>query len=135
MSRSHPFVAFEEQILRQIIAPKISDIVDGTPDIESRTKLLSIFNTTYSSHVTMATFGEWCDKLGITFEKRVVVNIPGYKPAAREVQPVTEESAEESVVAQFDEPKTMPDVPARYEGGERMVMPGGMRIPTFMENL
>lgn len=135
MSRSHPLAAFEEEILQKIVAPKISELVGSGMEISSRTNLLSAFNIKYGTRVTMATFGEWCDKLGITFEKRVVVSIPGYKPATREVQPVTQESADESVVAQFDTPQTLPDVPARYEGGERMVMPGGMRIPTFLENL
>lgn len=134
MSRPHPFTAFEDQILRQIIAPKISDIVSGT-EIESRTSLLAIFNETHGTKVTMATFGEWCEKLGITFERKVVVSIPGYRQAAREVQPVSQDSADESIVAQFDEPTSMPDAPAVFVAGERMVLPGNMKAPTFLDNM
>jgi hypothetical protein len=61
------------------------------------------------------------------------VSIPGYRPAAREVQPVSQDSADDSVEAQFDEPISMPDVPATFAAGERMVLPGGMRAPTFLD--
>lgn len=135
MSRSHPLAAFEEEILQKIVAPKISELVGSGMEISSRTNLLSAFNIKYGTRVTMTTFGEWCDKLGITFEKRVVVSIPGYKPATREVQPVTQESADESVVAQFDEPTQKPAAPDVYLGGERMVLPGGMKAPSFLDSM
>jgi len=63
----------------------------------------------------------------------MVVNIPGYRPAAREVQPVSQQSADEAVFSQFDEPNQMPEAPAVYMGGERMVLPGGMKAPSFLD--
>jgi hypothetical protein len=127
---------FEQEILESVIAPKIGEIVRRCGDnIESRTSLLLLFNENHGTNITMATFGEWCEKLGIKFERKVVVSIPGYKPAAREVQPVSQESADESVVAQFDEPRSMPDVPANFAAGERMVLPGGMRIPSYLDTM
>jgi hypothetical protein len=136
MSRPHPFMQFEQEILESVIAPKIGEIVRRCGDnIESRTSLLLLFNENHGTNITMATFSEWCEKLNIKFERKVVVSIPGYKPATREIQPVTQESADESIVAQFDEPKAMPDVPANFVAGERMVLPGGMRIPSYLENL
>ena len=135
MSRPHPFMQFEQEILEAVIAPKIGEIVQRCGDnIESRTSLLALFNENHATNITMATFGEWCEKLGITFERKVVVSIPGYKPAAREVQPVTQESADESMSAQFDEPMEMPGVPAAYMGGETSVLPGGMRPPSFLDS-
>ena len=134
MSRTHPLAPFEQEILEKIVAPKLAHLVQSANgSIDSRTHLLSEFNIEHGTRITMATFSEWCDKLGITFEKRVVVNIPGYKPAAREVQPVSQDSADESVVAQFDDPTPMPEVPATFVAGERMVLPGGMRAPTFLD--
>lgn len=134
MSRPHPLIAFEQEILEKIVAPKIAHLVQSANgSIDSRTHLLSEFNTEHGTNITMATFSEWCDKLGIVFEKRVVVKIPGYKAATREVQPISQQAADESVVAQFDEPREMPDSPANYAAGERMVLPGGMRAPTFLD--
>lgn len=134
MSRPHPFMQFEQEILESVIAPKISEIVRRCGDnIESRTSLLLLFNENHGTNVTMSAFGEWCEKLGIRFERKVVVSIPGYKPAVREVQPVSEQSADESLVAQFDEPTTMPEAPAVFMAGERMVLPGNMKAPTFLD--
>ena len=134
MSRPHPFMQFEQEILESVIAPKIAEIVRRCGEnIESRSSLLLLFNENHGTNITMATFSEWCEKLNIKFERKVVVSIPGYKPAAREVQPVSQESADDSVEAQFDEPISMPDVPETFVAGERMVLPGGMRAPTFLD--
>jgi hypothetical protein len=125
---------FEQEILESVIAPKIAEIVRRCGEnIESRSSLLLLFNENHGTNITMATFSEWCEKLNIKFERKVVVSIPGYKPAAREVQPVSQDSADNSVEAQFDEPISMPDVPATFVAGERMVLPGGMRAPTFLD--
>jgi len=125
---------FEQEILESVIAPKIAEIVRCCGEnIESRSSLLLLFNENNATNITMATFSEWCEKLNIKFERKVVVSIPGYRPAAREVQPVSQESADDSVEAQFDEPISMPDVPATFVAGERMVLPGGMRAPTFLD--
>jgi hypothetical protein len=125
---------FEQEILESVIAPKISEIVRRCGEnIESRSSLLLLFNENHGTNITMATFSEWCEKLNIKFERKVVVSIPGYRPAAREVQPVSQDSADDSVEAQFDEPISMPDVPATFVAGERMVLPGGMRAPTFLD--
>ncbi len=134
MSRPHPFMQFEQEILESVIAPKIAEIVRRCGEnIESRSSLLLLFNENHGTNITMATFSEWCEKLNIKFERKVVVSIPGYRPAAREVQPVSQDSADDSVEAQFDEPISMPDVPATFVAGERMVLPGGMRAPTFLD--
>ncbi len=134
MSRPHPFMQFEQEILESVIAPKIAEIVRRCGEnIESRSSLLLLFNENHGTNITMATFSEWCEKLNIKFERKVVVSIPGYRPAAREVQPVSQDSADDSVEAQFDEPISMPDVPATFAAGERMVLPGGMRAPTFLD--
>ena len=134
MSRPHPFMQFEQEILEAVIAPKIAEIVRRCGEnIESRSSLLLLFNENHGTSITMATFSEWCEKLNIKFERKVVVSIPGYRPAAREVQPVSQDSADDSVEAQFDEPISMPDVPATFVAGERMVLPGGMRAPTFLD--
>ncbi len=134
MSRPHPFMQFEQEILEAVIAPKIAEIVRRCGEnIESRSSLLLLFNENHGTNITMATFSEWCEKLNIKFERKVVVSIPGYRPAAREVQPISQDSADDSVEAQFDEPISMPDVPATLVAGERMVLPGGMRAPTFLD--
>ena len=132
-TRVNPFSNFQAEILEKVIQPKIAKIVAEHDDITSRSSLLNIFNNEHNCNISMAVFAEWCEQIGITFEKRMVVNIPGYRPAAREVQPVSQESADESVSAQFDDPKPMPDAPAVYMGGERMILPGGMRAPTFLD--
>jgi len=125
---------FEQEILESVIAPKIAEIVRCCGEnIESRSSLLLLFNENNGTNITMATFSEWCEKLNIKFERKVVVSIPGYRPAAREVQPVSQDSADNSVEAQFDEPTSMPDAPATLAAGERMVLPGGMRAPTFLD--
>jgi len=134
MSRPHPFMQFEQEILDSVIAPKIAEIVRRCGEnIESRSSLLLLFNENHRTNITMVTFSEWCEKLNIKFERKVFVSIPGYRPAAREVQPVSQESADEAVFSQFDEPTSMPDAPATLAAGERMVLPGGMRAPTFLD--
>ena len=132
-TRANPFSYFQSEILEKVIQPKIGKIVAEHDDITSRSSLLNIFNNEHACNISMAVFAEWCEQIGITFEKKMVVKIPGYKQTAREVQPVTQASADESVVAQFDEPREMPETPAYYMGGERMVLPGGMKAPTFLD--
>jgi hypothetical protein len=132
-TRINPFNHFQAEILEKVIQPKIAKIVAEHDDISSRSGLLGIFNNEHQCNVSMTVFAEWCEQIGITFEKKMVVRIPGYRPAAREVQPVTQQAADESFVAQFDEPQSMPDVPAMYMGGETAVLPGGMRPPSFLD--
>jgi hypothetical protein len=133
ISRVNPFTYFQQEILEQVIQPKIAKIVAEHDDITSRSSLLNIFNNEYKCNISMCVFAEWCEDIGITFEKKMVVNIPGYRPVAREVQPVSQESADEAVFSQFDEPNQMPEAPAVYMGGERMVLPGGMKAPSFLD--
>ena len=132
-SRVNPFTYFQQEILEQVIQPKIAKIVAEHDDIASRSSLLNIFNNEHKCNISMCVFAEWCEDIGITFEKKMVVNIPGYRPAPRDVQPVSQESADEAVSAQFDEPRSMPDAPAFYMGGGRMILPGGMKAPTFLD--
>ena len=133
ISRVNPFTYFQQEILEQVIQPKIAKIVAEHDDIASRSNLLNIFNNEHKCNISMCVFAEWCEDIGITFEKKMVVNIPGYRPAAREVQPVSQQSADEAVFSQFDEPNQMPEAPAVYMGGERMVLPGGMKAPSFLD--
>ena len=132
-TRANPFSYFQSEILEKVIQPKIGKIVTEHDDITSRSSLLNIFNNEHACNISMAVFAEWCEQIGITFEKKMVVKIPGYKPAAREVQPVTQEAANESIVAQFDQPYEKPEAPAFFQGGERMVLPGGMKAPSFLD--
>ena len=132
-TRVNAFSYFQQEILEQVIQPKIAKIVAEHDDITSRSSLLNIFNNEHKCNISMCVFAEWCEDIGITFEKKMVVNIPGYRPAPRDVQPISQESADEAVSAQFDEPRSMPDAPAVYMGGERMILPGGMRAPTFLD--
>ena len=131
--RVNAFSYFQQEILEQVIQPKIAKIVAEHDDIASRSSLLNIFNNEYKCNISMCVFAEWCEDIGITFEKKMVVKIPGYRPAPRDVQPVSQESADEAVFAQFDNPSPMPDVPVHYMGGETMILPGGMRAPTFLD--
>jgi hypothetical protein len=132
-TRVNAFSYFQQEILEQVIQPKIEKIVTEHDDIASRSSLLNIFNNEHKCNISMCVFAEWCEDIGITFEKKMVVKIPGYRPAARDVQPVSQESADEAVFSQFDEPTSMPDAPATLAAGERMVLPGGMRAPTFLD--
>jgi hypothetical protein len=132
-TRVNAFSYFQQEILEQVIQPKIAKIVAEHDDITSRSSLLNIFNNEHKCNISMCVFAEWCEDIGITFEKKMVVKIPGYRPAARDVQPVSQESADEAVSAQFDDPSPMPDAPAFYMGGERMILPGGMKAPSFLD--
>lgn len=132
-TRVNPFSNFQAEILEKVIQPKIAKIVAEHDDITSRSSLLNIFNNEHNCNISMAVFAEWCELIGITFEKKMVVKIPGYRSVTREVQPVSQQSADEAVFSQFDEPNPMPDAPAFYMGGERMVLPGGMNPPTFLD--
>lgn len=79
-AKGHVFAPFHDEILRTVVAPKIAAAVEmAGPDLMSRAQLLQVFNETNECSVAASTFAEWCDTLGVSFERRLVVEIPGFR--------------------------------------------------------
>ena len=71
----NPFGPFKDEILSQIILPKILNLLDdGT--VSSKTDLLSKFKETHNATISMTTFDEWLSSLGIKFERVTQVKLP-----------------------------------------------------------
>ena len=131
--RKHPFTSFYSEILEKIIAPKIMEVVSVDP-ATSRTDLLRKFNQTYNSQVSTTTFTDWCDHLNVTFETMVKVSIPGYRATPATRQPtIPQKEIEDDMPVVFDEPIRDISSPV-YQMGERMILPGGMKAPSYFED-
>ena len=71
----NPFGPFKDEILSQIILPKILNLLDdGT--VSSKTDLLSKFKETHNATISMTTFDEWLSSLGIKFDRVTQVKLP-----------------------------------------------------------
>jgi hypothetical protein len=131
--RKHPFTSFCAEILEKIIAPKIMEVVSAEP-ATSRSDLLRKFNQRYNSQVSTTTFTDWCDQLDVRFETVVKVSIPGYRAAAKlPISNVRQQEIEDDSPVIFDEPT--PDISSpSFQMGERMVLPGGMKAPSYYQD-
>jgi len=131
--RKHPFTCFYTEILEKIIAPKIMNVVSLEP-ASSRSDLLRKFNQRYNSQVSTTTFADWCDQLDVRFETVVNVSIPGYRATMATRQPtIPEKEIEDDTPVVFDNP--LPDISSPvFQMGERMVLPGGMKAPSYYQD-
>ena len=131
--RKHPFTCFYTEILEKIIAPKIMNVVSLEP-ASSRSDLLRKFNQRYNSQVSTTTFADWCDQLDVRFETVVNVSIPGYRATMATRQPtIPEKEIEDDKPVVFDEP--IRDISSNaFQMGERMVLPGGMKAPSYYQD-
>ena len=131
--RKHPFTCFYTEILEKIIAPKIMNVVSLEP-ASSRSDLLRKFNQRYNSQVSTTTFADWCDQLDVRFETVVNVSIPGYRATMATRQPtIPQKEIEDDTPVVFDEPIRDISSPV-FQMGERMVLPGGMKAPSYYED-
>jgi hypothetical protein len=131
--RKHPFTCFYTEILEKIIAPKIMNVVSLEP-ASSRSDLLRKFNQRYNSQVSTTTFADWCDQLDVRFETVVNVSIPGYRATMATRQPtIPQKEIEDNTPVVFDEPIRDISSPV-FQMGERMVLPGGMKAPSYYED-
>ena len=131
--RKHPFTCFYTEILEKIIAPKIMNVVSLEP-ASSRSDLLRKFNQRYNSQVSTTTFADWCDQLDVRFETVVNVSIPGYRATMATRQPtIPQKEIEDDKPVVFDEPIRDISSPV-YQMGERMILPGGMKAPSYFED-
>ncbi len=131
--RKHPFTSFCAEILEKIIAPKIMEVVSAEP-ATSRSDLLRKFNQRYNSQVSTTTFTDWCDQLDVRYETVIKVSIPGYRATMATRQPtIPEKEIEDDSPVVFDEPT--PDISSpSFQMGERMVLPGGMKAPSYYQD-
>lgn len=68
------FKDFNEEILQKVIKPKIIETFHKFSDtINSRSDMLAIFNEEHHCSISMGTFSEWLDQLGVKFERTVKV--------------------------------------------------------------
>jgi len=149
-----------QEVLRKVIAPKVSVIVTQYGnDIENRQQLHRKFCEEYGIRPSYSTFSSWCEDLGISFRKKIEVHIPGWKEMPRPTPdfigpmpayPATETKKEQSVAKQIvpeilqeeeDAPivwdtKVPPQKPSQKfnEDGMPTILPGGMRMPSFFDS-
>lgn len=72
--KHNPFAKFDDEILREVILPKLQALyVESREKIKSKGDMHRLFNEKYSTTISAATFQWWLDKLGVTFEKTVIV--------------------------------------------------------------
>ena len=73
--KHNPFAKFDDEILQEVILPKLQNLYRESSDkIKSKTDMHRLFNEKYSTTVSAATFQWWLEKLGVTFEKTVIVH-------------------------------------------------------------
>lgn len=128
--------------LKFVIFPRILNVVRNNGDIENRQQLHSKFCETNAVRVSYSTFSSWCEDLGITFKKRIEVQIPGWRdmPRAQPDMPppvVLAQQAQEDLLPEepvvWDEPRRPPSA-IFGDDGLPDVLPGGMRAPSFLDN-
>ncbi len=141
------------ETLRAVIAPRIADLVSGDHGIETRQQLHQKFCEEHEVRMSYSTFAGWCEDLGVTFQKRIEVRIPGWKAMPRpdgfigpmQAQGATRTTREDFRAEQMEEPVD-PDAPVQWDMTPRQheipieafndnmptILPGGLRAPAFL---
>ena len=134
------------ETLRAVIAPRIADLVSGDHGIETRQQLHQKFCEEHEVRMSYSTFAGWCEDLGVTFQKRIEVRIPGWKAMPRPdgfIGPMQAQGA--TRIARVEEPVD-PDAPVQWDMAPRpheipieafndnmpTILPGGLRAPMFL---
>ena len=129
--------------LKLVILPRILQVVRAG-EIENRQQLHSQFCEKYSVRVSYSTFSGWCEDLGITFKKRIEVQIPGWRDMPQPKSMVQPPELPPVVMAQ-QEPD-LPDEPVTWDEPQRKpseifgadglpnILPGGLRTPSFLDS-
>jgi len=134
------------ETLRAVIAPRIADLVSGDHGIETRQQLHQKFCEEHEVRMSYSTFAGWCEDLGVTFQKRIEVRIPGWKSMPRPdgfIGPMPAQGATRT--ARVEEPVD-PDAPVQWDMAPRpqeipieafndnmpTILPGGLRAPMFL---
>ena len=137
------------ETLRLVIAPRIAALVfKAGGDIETRSDLHKRFCEEHELRVSYSTFSSWCEDLGISFKKRIEVNIPGWKsmpkpneyfigpmpaaPTPHQQEVIRDPETETLEPVVWDEPVVLP--PNVFTDGMPDILPGGMRAPSFFSN-
>ena len=134
------------EVLNKVIAPRIGACVTECPDIENRQQLHKAFCEKNNVRMSYSTFSGWCEDLGISFKKRIEVNIPGWKAAPvpkprpqivqQQIQqeiPVPENEPElENEPLTWDEPAKPSEMFNDNMSHIPNILPGGMRPPSFL---
>lgn len=136
------------EVLQVVIAPRIASTIRTNPEIENRHELHRKFCEGNSLRISYSTFSGWCEDLGITFKKRIEVNIPGWKPVSPpariplrsvgEMGPPDSPTIAVSVEPEPEEPMVWDSprpLPSQIFGDDGLpnVLPGGMRGPAFFD--
>jgi hypothetical protein len=136
------------ETLRAVIAPRIADLVSGDHGIETRQQLHQKFCEEHEVRMSYSTFAGWCEDLGVTFQKRIEVRIPGWKAMPRPdgfigpmpAQGVTrtarvEEPVDPDAPVQWDTAPRPQEIPIEaFNDNTPIILPGGLRAPVFIEN-
>lgn len=143
-----------QEVLRLVIAPKLAELVGKHgADIETRQDLHRMFCGEHGVKPSYSTFSGWCEDLGITFRKRIEVNIPGWKslppPYPGFIGPMParplpgmetpgsvqqEEQPAPDAPVEWDQPRVQQIDPSLLNDGMPDILPGGMRAPAFFGN-
>lgn len=130
------------ECLRLVVAPRIAETVKANPEVENRMQLHRAFCELHGVRPSYSTFSGWCEDLGISFKRRIEVNIPGWRemprpspefigpmPAVPTSQPaVQEEPVDPSAPVEWDTPRALDPV---VLDNMPDILPGGMRPPAF----
>jgi hypothetical protein len=143
------------ETLRAVIAPRIADLVSGDHGIETRQQLHQKFCEEHEVRMSYSTFAGWCEDLGVTFQKRIEVRIPGWKAMPRPegfIGPMQAQPAARTTRADYraDPAGEQVDIDAPVEwdaavpplqipveafnDNTPIILPGGLRAPVFIES-
>lgn len=137
------------ETLQLVIAPRIAALVfKAGGEIETRSDLHKRFCEEHELRISYSTFSSWCEDLGISFKKRIEVNIPGWKampkttpdfvgpmpaaPTPHQQEVIRDPETETLEPVEWDEPPALP--PNVFTDGMPDILPGGMRAPSFFSN-
>jgi len=137
------------ETLRLVIAPRIAALVfKAGGEIETRSDLHKRFCEEHELRISYSTFSSWCEDLGISFKKRIEVNIPGWKsmpkttpdfvgpmpsaPTPHQQEVIRDPETETLEPVEWDTLASRP--PDVFTDGLPDILPGGMRAPSFFSN-
>ena len=132
------------EVLVKVIAPRIAVCVAENQDIENRQQLHKAFCHQHSVRMSYSTFSGWCEDLGISFKKRIEVNIPGWKAMPQTPARTTradfraspvEEPVDPNAPVEWDPAVPPMQIPVdAFNDNTPIILPGGLRAPVFLEN-
>jgi hypothetical protein len=85
---SNPLLKFKEEILKEVVLPKLEGLLYKEKGDLSVSELWKLFRDTHDCTVSLREFKEWCNDLNLRPQQTTVWNLPQRKPTSTRTETI-----------------------------------------------